>query len=377
MGLGSFPATSLADARGKAAAARKLREQGLDPIEEREAEKRQAAVATAKTITFERAADTYIGSHEAGWRNPKHRQQWTNTIRTYANPIFGELGVRDIDSGLVMQVLEPIWPTKPVTAGRLRGRIERILGWAKVHGYRDGENPARWKDNLDQLLPAHGKVRKVKPQPALPYEQIGAFMAELQEQEGTAARALEFAILNASRSGEVRGMRWDGGELDFTRNLWAVPAERMKGNREHRVPLTAPAVALLEHMRERRHSDYVFAGDVDGEPLSDMALTAVIRRMNDARKANGLPRWTDPKQGGRDVVQHGFRSCFRDWVSEETNFPDALAEAALAHRKGDRVEEAYKRGTMFEKRRLLMTLWAGYCTSPSVEQSNVVSLHMT
>jgi integrase len=227
-----------------------------------------------------------------------------------------------------------------------------------------------WRGHLDQLLPARAKVRKVKPQPALPHAQIGTFMAELREQEGIAARALEFAILTAARSGEVRGMPWHG-ELDSSRKVWTVPPERMKGEREHQVPLTAPAVALIEGMWSVRQDEWVFPGDRPGRPLSDMALIEVIRRMNEAREAAGLPRWTDPKQGGRDVVPHGFRSTFRDWVSEETNFPSELAEAALAHIKGDKTEAAYKRGTMFEKRRQLMATWADHCNQP-VDDAKVV-----
>jgi integrase len=369
IGIGPLDTISLAQARS---VARECREQllaGLDPIEEREKAKCKSAAATAKTITFAKAAETYIASHEAGWRNDKHRKQWTTSLKTYAYPVIGHLAVREIDIGLIMQVLQPMWTVKPETAGRVRGRIQRVLGWCKVNGYREGENPARWTDNLDQLLPARGKIRKVEPQPALPYEQIGAFMADLREQAGTAARALEFAILNAGRSGEVRGMRWDGNEL--AGNVWTCPAERMKGNREHRVPLTASALAVIERMREQRRVVYVFPGEIKGEPLSDMALTEVIRRMNDARGAAGLPRWTDPSQGGRDVVPHGFRSTFRDWVSEETSFADYLGEAALAHAKGDKVEAAYKRGDVLAKRRHLMEAWASYCDSAPAG-SNVV-----
>ncbi len=370
LGIGPLDTVSLAAAR---TAARECREQllaGLDPIEEREAGKRKAATATAKSITFAKAAETYIASHEAGWRNGKHRQQWTNTIKAYANPVIGALAVRDIDTGCIMQVLQPIWTTKPETTSRLRGRIERILGWCKVNGYRTGENPARWIDNLDQLLPPRGRVRNIEPQPALPYAQVAEFLAELRTQEGTAARALELAILTAARSGEVRGMRWD----EIAGDVWTVPAARMKGHREHRVPLTASAIAIVERMRGARRNEWVFRSDVKGGPLSDMALTETIRRMNDAREKAELPRWTDPKQGNRDVVPHGFRSTFRDWVGEETSFPESLAEAALAHAKGDKVEAAYKRGTMFEKRRRLMDAWAKYCASAPADRDKVVPL---
>jgi integrase len=259
-----------------------------------------------------------------------------------------------------MKVLRPIWITKPETAGRVRGRIEGILGWAKVNGYREGENPARWKDNLDQLLAPKGKVHKVEHYPALPYAQISAFMAELRAQEGTAPKALEFTILTAARSGESRAARWSSGEINIAEKVWTVPAERMKGEREHLVPLSPAAIAVIERMWSIRQNDWVFPGEKSDNALSDMALTEVIRRINDEREKAGLPRWIDPKQGGREVVPHGFRSSFRDWVSEKTNFQSELAEAA-AHIEGDKTEAAYKRGTMFEKRRKLMAAWAGHC----------------
>jgi integrase len=370
MGLGAYPLVSLAMAREMAIECSLKRLRGVDPLEEREADKRKKATTEAKTITFEKAATKYIASHEAGWRNDKHRQQWTNTLKTYAYPVFGKLDLRDIDIGLVMQVVEPIWTSVPETAGRVRGRVERILEWGKVNGYREGENPARWSGHLDHLLPKRANVRKVEHHPALPYDQMGVFMAELREQEGTAARALEFTILTAARSGESRGMRWQG-ELDPAGDVWKVPAERMKRKREHRVPLTAAAIAVIESMRKQRHSDWVFPGDRSGERLSDMSLTEVIRRMNEAREKAGLPRWVDPEQNNRDVVPHGFRSTFRDWVDEATNFPDWLAEAALAHAKGDKVEAAYKRGDALAKRRELMEAWATYCDQ-QVDDAKVI-----
>jgi integrase len=370
MGLGSLKTIGLSKARDEARRCRELLQKGKDPIVERDAKEAEQKVANAKSMTFDRCAELFMKSHESGWRNAKHRQQWRNTLATYASPIIGKLLVRDVDTALVMQVLQPIWTKKPETAGRVRGRIESILDWAKVSGYRDGENPARWRGHIDHLLPARGKVRKVRHHPALPHAQIGEFMAELREQAGIAARALEFAILTAARSGEVREMPWHG-ELDSSGKVWTVPAERMKGEREHKVPLTAPAIDVIKQMRDIRQNDFVFPGERDDEPLSDMALTEVIRRMNEARQKAGLPRWVDPKQGGRAVVPHGFRSTFRDWVSEETNFPSELAEAAIAHIEGDKTEAAYKRGTMFEKRRLLMDAWADHCNQP-VDDAKVV-----
>jgi integrase len=382
LGLGSAASVKLAQARKLATDARALRAEGKDPIAHRRVERREAALAKSKTITFAQAAKHYIAAHEHVWRNAKHRQQWSNTVKTYANPIIGALPVQDINLNLIVQVLQPIWATKPETAARLRGRIERILGWAKVNGYRAGENPARWKDNLDHALAPRDGIRKARAlrlagkttthQPALPYSQIPAFMTALRQQPGVAARALEFAILTAARSGEVRAMSWTG-ELDTAGKIWIVPPARMKGEREHRVPLTHPALSLIERMRDQQHGDYVFPS-ANGETLSDMALIEVIRRMNEQRDKAGLPHWIDPKEGNRNVVPHGFRSSFRDWVSEVTSFSDVVAEAALAHAKGDKVEGAYQRGTMFEKRRKLMDAWARFCASSPTEQNNVVAM---
>jgi integrase len=365
MGLGSLKTIGLRDARDEAERCRKMLREGKDPIVVRDAKEAEQQVANAKSMTFDRCAELFMKSHESGWRNAKHRQQWRNTLATYAAPIIGKLLVRDVDTELVMQVLQPIWTTKPETAGRVRGRIESILDWAKVSGYRDGENPARWRGHLDHLLVARSKVRKVRHHPALPHAQIGEFMAALRKQEGIAALALEFAILTAARSGEVRGMRWDDREINIADKVWTVPAERMKGDREHRVPLSPTAIEMIEQMREMRQNDFVFPGEKPDHPLSDMALTEVIRRMSDAAEAAGGSRWADPKNGDADVVPHGLRSTFRDWISEETNFPPELAEAALAHIKGDKTEAAYKRGTMFDKRRDLMDAWAAHCNQPA------------
>jgi integrase len=364
MGLGSLNTIGLSDAREEAERWRKVLKVGKDPIEVRdagkEAEKTAEQVKAAKSVTFEWCALEYMKAHEAGWRNAKHRQQWTNTLATYAYPIIGQLPVHDVETGLVMKILTPIWTEKNETASRVRGRIETILDWAKVNGHRSGENPARWQGHLNHLLPARSKVHKAEHHPALPWEQIPEFIAELRAQEGLAAKALEFTILTAARSGESRGMPWEG-EINATDKLWTVPAGRMKREREHRVPLTAPALAIIDYMREVRQNDYVFPGDRADDPLSDMALTEVIRRMNEARTKVGLPRWVDPKQGGREVVPHGFRSSFDDWIAEATDFPDWLADAALAHAKGDKVEAAYKRGDALAKRRKMMEAWAEYC----------------
>jgi integrase len=363
MGLGAYPLVSLAVAREMAIECSLKRLRGIDPLDEREANKRANAVTAAKTITFEKAAELYIAAHRAGWRSAKHASQWPNTLKTYVYPILGEMAVRDIDTAFVMRVLEPIWTTKTETASRVRGRIESILDWAKVNGYRDGENPARWSGHLAHSLPPHGKVRKVNPQPALPHAQMPAFMAELRTRAGTSVKCLEFTILTAARTEESIGAKWP--EIDFGDKVWTVPPERMKGGREHRVPLSDAAMAVTEHMRSLRQNDYVFPGDREGKTLGPTAMLDALHRMNVHREKAGLSRWVDPKANNEDAVPHGFRSSFRDWVSEETNFAGDLAEAALAHIKADKVEAAYKRGTMFQKRRELMDAWAAYCAQPA------------
>jgi integrase len=269
-------------------------------------------------------------AHESGWRNAKHRQQWHNTLSTYVYPSIGRLSVPDIDTGLVMKILQTIWAEKNETASRVRGRIETILDWARVNGHRSGDNPARWRGRLDHLLPARSKVHRVEHHPALPYAQIPEFMGDLRAQEGLAAQALEFAILTAARSGESRGIPWVG-EIDIAEKVWTVPPHRMKGDREHRVPLTTPALAIIEHMREVRQNDFVFPGDKADDPLSDMALTEVIRRMNEARKKTGLSLWVGPKQGNREIVPHGLRSTFKDWATDWAPSPAEIVEAARHH----------------------------------------------
>jgi integrase len=248
-----------------------------------------------------------------------------------------------------MRVLEPIWAEKPETAGRVRQRIESVLDWARVHGYREGENPARWRGHLDKLLPAQAKVSRVEHHPALPYAEVQIFMSLLRQQEGVAAKALEFAILTAGRTGEVLGARWD--EIDLGTRTWIIPAGRMKGEREHRVPLSAPAIAIVEALREVHTSDYVFPGGRTGKPLSNMAMLTLLRRMN-----------------RRDLTVHGFRSTFRDWAAEQTVYPNDVVEMALAHAVGNKVEQAYRRGDLFEKRRKLMEAWAGFCNTTQAGQ---------
>jgi len=341
MGLGPLELVGLAEARERATDARRQRERGIDPIEARNAQRAEERLAGATVMTFDQCRDAYIAAHRAGWRNTKHAAQWLSSLATYVSPRFGELSVRAIDTGLVMEVLRPIWNEKTETASRVRGRIEAILDWARVNGHRDGENPARWRGHLDHLLPSRWKVRKVVHFAALPYDEMGSFMGELVGREGMAALALRFAILTAARTGEVLGARW--GEIDFGARVWTVPGDRMKGGRDHRVPLSGEAMAILDLLYRARSGDYVFPGSGRGT-LSGMALLLLLRRM-----------------GRGNLTAHGFRSSFRDWAAERTNFRGEIVEAALAHAVGDKVEAAYRRGDMLEHRRRLMEAWAAHC----------------
>ncbi len=341
MGLGPFHTITLADARIAATDCRKLLLRQIDPIDARDADKTRQALQDARSITFAECAAAYIRAHRSDWKNAKHAEQWTNTIETYCGPIIGALPVQDVDTGLVVKVLEPIWTAKPETASRLRGRIESVLDWARVSGYRAGDNPARWRGHLDNVLPALKKKQRVKHHPALPFDQMGAFMESLRAQEGTAARALAFLILTATRTGEVIGAKWD--EFDLDAKLWTIPAERMKAGKEHRVPLSPQAVAFLGKPPPSL-SDYVFPGQKAGKPLSNMAMLELLKRMDRG-----------------NLTVHGFRSTFRDWASERTNYPREVCEMALAHTVSDATEAAYRRGDLFEKRRRLMLEWAKHC----------------
>jgi integrase len=343
LGLGPLHAVSLAQARERAADARRLLLDGHDPITARRAARAAARLAAARTMTFDQCAEAYITSHRTGWKNAKHAEQWPATIKAYASPVFGSLPVQAIDTGFVMRVLEPIWTTKTETAKRLRGRIERILDWARVKGYRTtAENPARWKGHLDHLLPAPSKVGKVEHHAALPYAEIAGFMDDLHQQDGIAARALAFLILTATRTSETLHATWD--EINLGNAMWTIPAERMKSGKEHRVPLSDAALALLKDMQAIGSGDYVFSGRSGSKPLSNMSLLMMLRRMECG-----------------DLTTHGFRSTFRVWCAEQTNFPSEIAEAALAHAVPDKVIEAYVRTTFFERRRKLMDAWASYC----------------
>ncbi len=352
MGLGGYPAVTLAQARDLARAAREKVKAGIDPIEECRAARSAQAAARAADLTFEQCALKYIEANKAAWKNDKHTQQWGNTLAQHAFPIMGKLLVRDVALSHILAVLEPLWQTKTETASRLRGRIESVLDWATARKYRSGENPARWRGHLDKLLPKPSKVSKVEHHTALPIDDVSAFLCKLRQQEGMGARALEFTILTACRSGEVRGAMW--AEIDTVTKTWTIPAERMKAGKEHRVPISDAALALLNALPKMAGTDVVFPGS-KGQPLSDMTLTAVLRRME-------VPATT-----------HGFRSTFRDWAGERTAHPREVIEHALAHQLKDKAEAAYQRGSLFDKRRRLMADWAAFLSS-SGHQADVVSI---
>ena len=339
-GLGPYPTVSLVRAREEAERCRRLVAAGIDPIEARNEQRQAALMAAVKAKTFEQCAREFIASHELGWRNKKTGTLWRSALATHVYPVMGAVPVQQVDTALVLQVLQPIWGEKPAISSRIRAIIESVLSWAKAKGYRAGENPALWRGHLDHLLPARSKVRLVRHHPALPFSEVPAFLVQLRARDGFAPRALEFLILTAARSGEAMGARWD--EIDLGQKMWVVPPERMKGAKEHRVPLSARALAILEDMAELRLSEFVFPGRIGG-PLSDIGARRLLR---------------DLRPG---ITVHGFRSSFRDWAAETTGFPNHVVEMALAHAVSDAVEAAYRRGDLLEKRRKLMEAWASYC----------------
>lgn len=355
MGLGPIHTVTLAEARAEALECRKLLRDRIDPIEHRKAKHNKIKVDAATAISFKECAEKYISVHSDGWKNAKHLSQWQNTLAAYVYPTFGDLPVSAIDTGLVMRALEPIWATKTETASRVRGRIESVLDWAKALEYREGENPARWKGHLANLLPARAKVRKVAHLAAIPYEDIGTFMAALRKREGAPAKGLEFLILTATRTGETVGAQWD--EIDFNEAVWTVPAERTKTDTEHRVPLSPAALDVLEAMLAVTQSDYIFPGSRANRPLGNAALLLLLKRL-----------------GHGDLTAHGFRSTFRDWAAERTAFPRDVAEMALGHTVANKVEAAYRRGDLFDKRAKLMDAWAEYCSAPEQRAGNVTNL---
>jgi integrase len=346
-GLGSARDVSLATARKKRDKARVQVREGLDLVAERKRAK--AAEKLTNEVTFRQAAESYIRAQQNGdaaWSNEKHTSQWSNTLKTYVFPIIGDLPVQAIERADIIRVLDPIWTTKAETARRVRGRIETILDWTIARGDRtEGENPAS-RGPLLKGLPKQAKSKGHHA--ALPYAEIGAFMRELQSREGIAALALEFAILTAVRTGEVLGAKWS--EIDTDTRVWTIPGPRMKGRREHRVPLSAPALAVLERAREAgQGSEHIFPNIGRGRPLSNMAMLKTLERL-----------------GRPELTAHGFRSTFRDWAAERTNFPGEVAEAALAHVIDDKTVAAYRRGDLFEKRQRLMNSWAEFCAKAAV-----------
>ena len=355
MGIGPEHTLTLAEARERATEARKLRLDGIDPIEHKRVQRAATAAEAAKAMTFKQCAEGYIKDNEAEWTNPKHRREWATTLSRYVYPVLGELPVATIDTPLVLKALKPLWERAPETASRVRGRIENVLGWATVHHYRTGDNPARWRGLLEHALPARAKVAKVKHHAALPFAQAGAFMAKVRRDTRVAARCLEFIVLTAARVSEANVATWN--EIDFANRIWTVPRERMKADKEHRVPLSSAAIAMLEAMRAIRHSDYIFPG----------------RRNARAVGANSVLRFAK-EAAGINVTTHGLRSTFRDWAAERTNFPREVAEMALAHAIPDAVEAAYRRGDLFEKRRKLMDAWAAYCAKIEMDAGKVVAL---
>jgi integrase len=367
MGLGPVGepprGVSLAAARAAAAEAHGLLRQGLDPIEHRAQARHRAAADRAKaaTHTFRAVAEDMIAAREAGWRNAKHRWQWRSSLAAHAYPVIGHMPVAEVGTDDVLRVLRPIWTEKPETASRLRGRIERVLAYAKARGLREGENPAVWRGHLSEALASPRRIEGKTPghQPALPWREVPAFMAELRGRDAIAARALEFAILTAARTGEVLGALWR--EIDLEGRVWTVPAVRMKTKREHRVPLSEAGLAVLHAVRplSTGPDSFVFPGQERGRPLSPMAMLMLLRRM-DPRGEGQPPRWRDARTGA-PIVVHGFRSSFRDWAGEASAHPTDLAEAALAHMLPNKVEAAYARGDLFDKRAVLMNDWAAYC----------------
>ena len=361
MGLGPLHTVSLAEARNRAESARLKVLDGVDPIDAAEARRAERKLETARAMTFKDCADSYIKANRNGWKNNKHAAQWDATfnetkrgkrIFPAATAIINDLPVSAIDTGLIRKVLEPLWYSTPETASRVRGRIERVLAWATVAEYRSGDNPARWTGHLKELLPAKTKVAAVEHHSALPYRDLPDFMLQLRAKDGVSARALQFTILTAARTGEAIGAKW--AEIDLGAKLWTIPHERMKAGKEHRIPLSDRAITVLEALP--RDGDHVFLGATKDRPLSNMAMLELVRGMREG------------------LTVHGFRSTFRDWAAEQTSYPHELCEIALAHAVGNKVEAAYRRGDMMEKRRRLMADWAAYCERPPAARGEVVSI---
>lgn len=374
IGLGGFPDVTLAQAREKARQAREQIVAGVDPVLTRR-EARSALISRQEAArTFDQCATGYIKAHSAGWSNAKHAAQWRATLETYASPVIGQMLVADVTTAHVVALLtaDDLWTTKTETAGRVRGRVEAVLDWARAQGLRTGENPARWRGHLDKLLPRPSKVQRAGNHAALDWREVGAFWSALAGVEGMGAQALRFAILTAARSGEVRGATW--GEIDLQAGVWTVPGSRMKAGREHRVPLSPAAVALLDALPRMDGCDLVFPSP-RGAALSDATLGAAIKRLHEAAIAAGGAGWIDRKQGDRVITAHGIaRSTFRTWAAEATAYPREIAEAALAHAVGDVAERAYQRGDALDRRRRLMNDWAKFLAVPSATTGTVTPI---
>lgn len=355
IGLGPYPEVTLAEARDAAIDLRRQIRRGLDPLAERRATRMQSQAQGRPVVTFRSCADAYVEMNRAGWKNAKHIAQWSSTLETYAFPKIGDVAVAEVDTRAVLAILQPIWTTKTETASRLRGRIEAVLDWARVQGFREGDNPARWRGHIDKMLPPPRRVQTVTHHAALPYSDVPDFVKALRTRSGTSARALEFSILCAARGGEVRGALWD--EFDVSEGIWTVPAERMKASKEHRVPLSPQALAVLESLPRFDKEPFVF-GAPGGGILSENAMTAVLKRM-----------------GRGDITQHGFRSSFRDWAGETTDYPREVIEHGLAHQLKDKAEAAYQRGDLLLKRKSLMRDWGSFCSGQRPESQPLSSDH--
>ncbi len=356
MGLGSITIISLPEARAAALECRKQRHAGIDPLEQRDAERAARAATLAKTVSFDECLAAYVAAHRDAWRNDKTRKQWDAPLRRRISPAIGMLPVAQIDTPILIKAIRPMWDRTPSTAARVRGRIEAILDWATVSGFRSGENPARWSGHLEHLLPAARKLAPVQHHPAMPYHDVPAFMADLRKVDGAPARALEFLILTATRAGEARGATWD--EINISDKVWILPPQRTKAHREHRVPLSGRALEIIKEMRDQKQDGkHVFPGRGGGS-ASESGVNYVMQQL-----------------GRNDYTVHGFRSSFRDWCGEQTNFPREVAEAALAHSVGNEVERAYHRGDALEKRRRLMEAWANYCSQPVSAGATITTLH--
>lgn len=355
MGLGAYPTVTLARARELAIECRRQRQDGRDPIEARASKRAAASLEGLRATTFKACAEQLISSHEIGWRNTKHRQEWRRTLATYVYPSFGNVPVGNVTTEHILSALQPIWSTKTETASRLRGRIEAVLAFAKASRMRIGENPAQWRGHLAQILPARARVKDVRHHPAIPHRELPDFIRRLRQSRSfIAARALEFLILTAARTGETQGARWD--EVDFEQRMWTVPGERMKARQTHRVPLTDRAISILKELAEIRQSDFIFAGMRQGRPIGIVAMARQLREIRG------------------DITIHGFRSAFKDWCAECTNTPNFVSEAALAHIIADKVEAAYRRSDLLKKRRRLMEQWAAYCCAQSPATGQILSL---